>query len=402
MDGRYRIDCITPGTLRLRARKDELEVRGEVPVAAGETAVWDPVLVEIAIRGRVVDERDVPLAGVDVTAMPPRGKGNMAREKSDAEGKFVCRRLATVPYVLKFHAPGDTVRARSAAMVYGVQPGGEEIVVRLFDASFPKSTITGKLLDIEGRPLGEADIHCSAEGMQWDPSTDVDVATGQFRIGPLPAGTWRLQGIVGEGRQLRRSAWSEPFVLGVGETRDVGVIQMPVTGSIVLTAVGPDGAPLDGHFVALEDSTGWSDSAWFVGRLDHGKLRIENVAPGDYRVKVGGERDLPTVYERVTVAAKQEVNVDLRVPKGVAVKLVLSPISEPVPMHEWFVWTRDGVLHQRYENWWEVNEERTWRQRLLPGSYEVTITSETGKRETNRFTIGPDDPPDRVIPIKLP
>jgi hypothetical protein len=102
------------------------------------------------------------------------------------------------------------------------------------------------------------------------------------------------------------------------------------------------------------------------------------------------------------VVARQEARVELRVPKGVAVKLVLSPISEPVPMHEWFVWMRDGALWQRYENWWEGNGERTRPLRLLPGSYEVTITSETGKRETNRFTIGPGDAPGRAIAIKLP
>lgn len=401
-DGRYRIDCITPGTLRLGANKDELEVRGEVPVAAGETAVWDPVLVPTAIRGRVVDERGAPLAGVDVGAMPPRGKGNMASETTDAEGRFVCAGLAMVPYVVTFHAPGDRARVRPAATRYGVQPGSDELLVRLPDAAIPKSTITGRLLDAEGRPPTKGDVRGSAEGLRYVPSVDVDAATGQFRIGPLPAGTWRLQGSIGEGRENRRSAWSEPLALAIGETRDVGVIQMPVTGSIALTATGPDGDPLDGHSVVLEDSTGWSENAWLVGKLDHGKLRIENVAPGDYRVRVGGDRDLPTVYERVTVTAKHVASVELRVPKGVAVKLVLSPISEPVPMHEWFVWTRDGELFQRYENWWEGNGDRTWSQRLLPGAYEVTTTSETGRQETTRFVVDANDRPERPIAIKLP
>ena len=85
-----------------------------------------------------------------------------------------------------------------------------------------------------------------------------------------------------------------------------------------------------------------------------------------------------------------------------AVKLVLSPISEPVPMHEWFVWTRDGEPFQRYENWWEANGERTWSQRMLPGVYEVMITSETGRQETTRFVVDANDRPDRHIAIKMP
>lgn len=401
-DGCYRIDCITPGTLRLRANKDQHEVRGEVVVAARQTTVWDPVLVEIAIRGRVVDERGTPLAGVDVTAMPPRGQGNVASETTDAEGRFVCSKLAMVPYVLQFHAPGDRSRVRPAAMCYGVQPGAGELLVRVPDAAIPKSTIVGRLLDADGRPPAKARVSGSTSIMHGSVDAEVDAATGHFRLGHLPAGTWRLQGFVGEWSEHRRSAWSEPFPLAVGETRDIGVMQMPATGSIVVTAIGPDGAPLDRGSVALVDSTGWSENAWLAGTLSRGTLRIDRVAPGDYRVKVGGERDLPTVYAPVTVTTEQQARVELRVPKGVAVKFVLSPISEPVPMHVWFVWTRDGAPYQRYENWWEDNAERTWPMRMLPGSYEVTITSETGKCETNRFTIGADDPEGRAIPIKLP
>jgi hypothetical protein len=401
-DGRYRIDCITPGTLRLRANKDKLEVRGEVQVAAGETAIWDPALVEIAIRGRVVDERGVPLAGVSVGAMPPRGKGNMGGDTTDAEGRFVCHRLAMVPYVVTFHAPGDRARVRPAASRYGVQPGSDELLVQLPDAAIPKSTIVGLLLDADGRPPAKASVRGSTERMHGSVDAEVDAATGEFRFASLPAGTWRLQAIVGEWSEHRRSAWSEPFTLGAGATHDVGVMQMPSTGSIAVTATGPDGAPLDGRSVALEDSTGWSEMAWLAGKLDRGTLRIDHVAPGDYRVKIGPERDLPNVYAPVTVTAKHVASVELRVPNGVAVKLVLSPISEPVPMHEWFVWTRDGELFQRYENWWEGNGERTWSQRLLPGAYEVTITSETGRQETTRFVVDANDRPERPIAIKLP
>jgi hypothetical protein len=246
-------------------------------------------------------------------------------------------------------------------------------------------------------------VRCAAAGLSWEPDGDADPATGRFRIGPLPPGTYRLQGSIRVSEtEVRRSAWSEPITVGAHETRDVGVLQMPATGAVVVTATGPDGAPLDGLDVVLEDSTGWSENPWLAGKLAQGRLRIDDVAPGSFRVRINGGRDLPTVYAPVTVAASEDTTVAVHVPAGVACRLVLSPVSEPVPIHQTFVWLRDGALFERYTNWWEGNGERTWPMRLLPGSYEVAITSETGRREVNWFVIGPDDAPDRAIAIRLP
>jgi hypothetical protein len=98
------------------------------------------VLAECAIRGRVADERGAPLAGWNVTGFPPRGKGNMASVTTGADGRFLCSTLAPVPYVLKFHAAGDGVRARPAATLWGIEPGGDEVLVRVPDAAVPSVT----------------------------------------------------------------------------------------------------------------------------------------------------------------------------------------------------------------------------------------------------------------------
>jgi hypothetical protein len=107
------------------------------------------------------------------------------------------------------------------------------------------------------------------------------------------------------------------------------------------------------------------------------------------------------VYAPVTVEAGRQTPVTVDVPAGIGVQLVLSPVSEPMPIHEHFEWTRDGVLH-RYVNRWEGNGERTFCERLLPGTWEVTVTSETGKRSTNRFVLREGDPDGRSIALQLP
>jgi RNA polymerase sigma-70 factor (ECF subfamily) len=400
-DGRYHIDCITPGTLRLLARKGSMESRSEVPVMSGNAATWDPVLVDLTIHGRVVDERGAPLAGVQVTARPAYGDNFVNDEQTDARGRFVCRTLAQVPYCLRFYLADDHVQARPASTLRDVQPSGDELEVRLPESAMPTAAVIGRLLDNDGRPLAKGQVIWTAEGMRSGPFIEANEA-GEFCIRPLPAGIYRLQASVAGGLS-RRTAWTDPLLLAAGETRNVGAIQMPETGSILVTATGPDGAPLDQLRIVIVDDNEWSERPRVAGKLDRGRLRIDDMAPGNCRLRVEGlMQNLPDVDVPVSVAAGQTTKATLRVPKGVAVKLVLSPASEPVPMDETFVWKRDGVVVQHFSVPWRGNRERMWPQRMLPGSYEISITSETGRREQNHFVIGVDDPPDRVIAIKLP
>jgi hypothetical protein len=41
-------------------------------------------------------------------------------------------------------------------------------------------------------------------------------------------------------------------------------------------------------------------------------------------------------------------------------------------------------------------------RRLVPGDYEIAITSETGKREVKRFTAAAGDADGKEIAVKLP
>jgi RNA polymerase sigma-70 factor, ECF subfamily len=404
-DGNYHVPCISPGNLRVRSRCDQLEGETRLTVANDETATWNPVLIEQVIRGRVVDARGAPLANVGVTAQPPRGKGNMGTATSDADGKFVCTTLASVPHVLTFHLTFPKSQGEErvhATTLFGVTPSAEELVVRIPDAAFAVGTLRGRWLDIDGSPL-KARVACSAAGQRHERGTATEPATGAFVLGPLLAGKWRVQAsIETDGMCSRRSAWSEPIELRAGEVHDLGVLQMPATGWIDVTATGPDDQPLHDHSIVLEVSTGWSEQPWLAAKLERGQARIPDVAPGDYRVRLGGGKGLATHYVPASVRAGSGTPVTVRVPKGVGVELVLTPITEPVPMHLDFVWTRDGELFQRYDNWWEGNGERKWQQRMVPGAYELTVTSETGKRAVNHFTIGANEPDGRKIAIQLP
>jgi len=178
-------------------------------------------------------------------------------------------------------------------------------------------------------------------------------------------------------------------------------MQMPGCGTICASVLRADGRPLAAGNVMLVEDYGWGESPWAASKVANGEVRIASVAPGPARLRIQAP-DLPCVQEDVTVVAGQETRVAITVPEGTHCRLVLSSITEPVPMHLLFAWTRDGVAWQHYDNFWEGNGELVWPQRMLPGSYEVAITSETGKQEVNRFVVAASDPPDRAIPIKLP
>src|SRR5262249_31502824 len=82
-DGRYRLAALTPSAIRLQASVDGRQTRGEVHAGEGESVSWDPVLAELAVAGRVVDERGAPLGGWNVTCHPPRGKGSLCGTSTD-------------------------------------------------------------------------------------------------------------------------------------------------------------------------------------------------------------------------------------------------------------------------------------------------------------------------------
>ncbi|MCR9243966.1 MAG: sigma-70 family RNA polymerase sigma factor [bacterium] len=397
-EGNYELARLPAGELRLVANHDEREARGDVVVANAATARWDPVLIDVVFTGKVVDERGAPIAGVDVTGQTARGKGHMVSALTDADGMFVCKRGARRPYNLRFFAPGDELRARPAAVVYGVMPGAP-LEVRIDDSALPTCTIAGRLLDSDGNVPADGQVCVSAAGLGYEPRARADPETGAFAIGPLPAGTYRAQGRAGD--PVRRSAWSATFEVVAGVRHDVGVLQMPAPGTIEITATGPDGQPLTAGDVVLEYSTGWSESRWSSGVLVDGRRALHGIAPGSYRVGVDAE-GFAAGYADVTVVAGETATVEVKLGVAVQRRLQFSATTEPVPIDLTFDWQLDGRRLHRYVNRWEGQKELAYTDHLRPGRYELIVTSERGTRAVSYFEVGPDDEPGTPIRITLP
>ena len=63
---------------------------------------------------------------------------------------------------------------------------------------------------------------------------------------------------------------------------------------------------------------------------------------------------------------------------------------------------QDEPLFERFRTGGDIAALGELFDRVAPALLRIALHLATGRRETNRFTIGPDDPPDRAIPIKLP
>jgi len=399
-DGTYRLTGLTPGTLLLRALSADFAQSTTLAAADAETVAWSPVLADCAITGRVLDEHDRPMAGCGVQASPPRGKGSFAASDTDAAGAFRFARCSPVAYRIDVYPPRqgrDDPCLQPLATLRGVRPSPEAIVVRVPDAVVPSAAIEGALLDVDGKPASGAEVRCVLEGVEARLTVHPDPETGRFRVAPLPPGRYRVQGLVGQ----RRGHWSEPIALVPNEARDIGGLQMPVSGAVHVQVRGADGKPLPAGDAALVESFGWGETAWSAGEIVDGEVRIAGVAPGPARLRIQGA-DLPCVQHDVVVRPGEVTAVAIDVPAGTSCRLVLSPVTEPVPIQLTFAWSRDGLPWQHYVNRIEGHGELPWRQRMLPGAYEVTVTSETGKREVNNFVVGPPGATEQVIPIRLP
>lgn len=395
--GRYALEHAPSGSLHLLASANGVEVRAERVVAEGRPVTWDAVLASLAIAGRVVDERGEPLSGVRVLCQPQRGEGRTRSALTDEEGRFACTALAPAPHVVAFRAEGDTLGARVAAKLRGVVPPRAGLEVRVPDDALPSAWLRGTLLDADGRPPRGADVACSAEDLEWEPRAAADSSSGRFELGPLPPGTYRIRPTGGDGQLW---AWSEPLVLLRGEVRDLGPLQIPEPGRIVLSVNGPDGEPLDGASVALEIDSGWSATLFGGTETAAGRATIAGVGPGTYRVRASAARS-PSVYAPVTVASGAESAVRVVLDRGVECRVVLTSPSEGAPIRERFEWARDGELHERWDNLWESAAERTLAMCLAPGDWRVTVTSESGRQATTTFRVVLEEPVAEIL-VRMP
>jgi RNA polymerase sigma-70 factor (ECF subfamily) len=175
--GEIAVDVTAPGFPRHRQT---------IAFNGGEEQRLDVVLRSgPAIRGRLVDHRDSPLAGWWVSCL-----GASRRSKTDAEGRFVLFECDAGDNVMVVRAEPGFVPERTRFV--DVQPAEPEQTFVVPADSAPSARLHGRCVGPDGAALADARLELSQH--DW-PITFADEgcgSDGSFTIGPLPPGSYRV------------------------------------------------------------------------------------------------------------------------------------------------------------------------------------------------------------------
>jgi RNA polymerase sigma-70 factor (ECF subfamily) len=421
-DGRFRLGGLLPGEYRVTASQPrQAECKATLSVKEGAATAWDPVLSSgLLIRGRVVDEEGRPFSKAEIMVQDPvnwpvtnpRSDYFIGQAWTDAEGKFTVSNCPDRALHLSVGLREVDDRIRIPALRRdGVRPGSDEVVLTVPAAAVPSAFFTGTLLGPDGRASDAARLRVGRAEQELESfEVNPEPATGKFRLGPLPPGTWRFEA---------RADGLAPLPMGekgavAGETVDMGVTRLPGASFLRISPRRSEGTAPRTLRVTLFDSAGirardmnllvdGSGARW--GPLPPGRflLRVDEVAPG-----VSGA-SAPVLLEE-----GKETTVD--VPLGAAIRAYLripKPEAAGGPIY-CRVTVRDAagtVVAEDQGSVWDrpQGEEGLGPAKvysclvtLAPGTYSVAASTREGPIAAGDVTLveGSGRPPIFEIPAR--
>ena len=285
--GQFSIIAASAGTRALSVTDGEHAPAKSSPITVGDRPVTGVEITMQAggvVAGRVIDTdgSPVPFATVRVSS----GGGQMmwagaARQATtDRAGTFALRGLART----KLTARAESDLAASKVVDVDLHDTAERKGLELtLDV---RGTISGVVIDETGQPVGEVQVNAfpdlladgpaEAQALAGMSSAHTDGA-GAFTIRGLPDGAYKLWASRSEGRDR---GWGETGTKAKAGERDVKItLAAPgsITGTIVIS--GSPAAPTIANIqVGYQPATA----------IDKGVIKVEDVTPGTYDVRLRG------------------------------------------------------------------------------------------------------------------
>jgi hypothetical protein len=340
-DGRFRVAGLRPGVYELDADAEGRHARAPTVVGLGVAEqVADVELLVGAgpvIRGTVVDEGNVPVAGAKVSAI---GRGARDREATtDEKGAFALEGLGAGRWGLV--ARGDAILPGTPARVELKDRDVDGVVVRARRGVAIKG-------HVEPRQVAEVSLEPEGGGgplmgpLSGGPRSVVTGPVGAFELAPVAPGPAKLSARCPSGDQGSVAVTAA----GAGGGATDVVLRVGPGGAIAGRVVDGDSKPVAGVTVMASTAADGTDRATIVNGVvtsgvqgltgADGAYELRGLAAGAYRVAVlerGKPARLRDGPRQVTLAAlEKKTGVDLAMDRanGVIKGVVLGPDGQPL------------------------------------------------------------------------
>ncbi|MEZ5967123.1 MAG: sigma-70 family RNA polymerase sigma factor [Planctomycetota bacterium] len=382
-DGAFILRDLPVGTVELAAADPEHgDAKIEIATAAGATAHCELRLSKgLELRGRVVDEAEQPVAGLDVWVTPTGTVGRIETTTTGGDGRFCVPRLPE----------GCRVNVRVAGQTFDearrsdVDPAAGELLLRVQNP--PRSAyVRGVVHGVDGGPVAGIDVDAN-----WQETSGGMVATtaadGRFELGPLRTGVWRLR-IVEEGCAIYQSP---TLTLVDHAALDIGTIRLHRGGDLEVEVAGAAPEHLG---LTICDAR---DDLVFGMVSTNVPLRSLPLNPGSYALRVHG-KGFAAQSVPFTIRDGERTLLKVVVATGISQRLVFRvPPTDAAPA--WFpfkVRRDDTVLLTNAASSSQAFAVECW---LAPGDYEVVVDS-YGLSGSARFSVGGEPGPPVVVPVR--
>ena len=294
--GVYRMTQVVPGKLLVQASHATLSSASKSDVAAeeGKTVEADFTLAgAMSISGKVIGPDGRPYAGARVgcdRVDPLPGDADPFWEPSDnirtgGDGAFVVPGLVPGRYALR--AEGEGVADGEAVQA---EAGGPAITLTVAQAYLIAGVVRAK----GGQPLANVRVRARRDGGEGNGSANTN-RDGRFEIRDLPAGTYEVKAEPGWGVGSTRPNLIPVVAAGVPAGSTDVLLEAEEGLRITGTVTRGDGTPVQEGWYNAQQVLPPGDKGTAVtvnGPLLDGKLEISGLAPGRYRIGIGGN-DLP-------------------------------------------------------------------------------------------------------------